>query len=140
MFPLLPLALPFFKTNILKIVGVLGVVLIIGFGYYQYKSNIKLQAQNYNLQATVVETQFRMDTILSQAEKIVEVNAKLMKNERELNQSLFDLSHKFNKNGRDFENLARRKPGLIQPIINNATRDTFRCIEKTTMGEECGTE
>lgn len=140
MLPFLPFIVPFFKTNVLKIVGVLGVVLIIGFGYYQYKSNIKLQAQNYNLQATVVQTQARMDTILADAEKIVTINAGLVKNERELNQALFDLTHKFSKNGRDFKNLARRKPGLIAPIINKATKETFRCIEKTTMGEECVTE
>ena len=137
MFPALPFLVPFFKTNVLKIVGVIGIVLIIGFGYYQYKSNIKLQAQNYNLQATVVETQARLDTVNLQAEKIAGINQEMVKHERRLSKALFDLSHKFNKNGRDFEMLARRKPGLIAPIINRATRETFDCIELITLGEEC---
>ena len=137
MFPALSFLTPLAKTNVLKIVGVLGIVLILGFGYYQYKNNIKLQAQNYNLQATVVETQVRLDTVRDQANNIARLNNNMVQRERQLNKALFDLSHKFNKNGRNFEKLARRKPGLIAPIINKATRATYDCFELITLDEEC---
>lgn len=138
MFPAIPfLVSGFFRKNALKIVGLVGVVLIIGFAYYQYQNNIKLQAENYNLQATVFETKARLNTVVEQAGQISKINNDMIQKERALTESLFELSHKFTKNGRDFENLARRKPGLIEPIINNATDEMLRCIEQTTVGKEC---
>ena len=97
-------------------------MLIIGFAYYQYKANIRLQAENYNLQATVVETQARLDTVIKQAEEIGVINNTLVLRERELHQTLFDLSHKFTKGGRNFENLSRMKPGLM---AQSSFQDSF---------------
>lgn len=137
MFPALSILAPFAKTHVLKIVGIIGVMLIIGFAYYQYKANIRLRIENYDLRGTVIEVQARLETVKKQSEQITVINGQLVQKERELNQALFDLAQKFNKNGRSFEELARRKPGLIAPIINRASDDINRCIELTTMGEPC---
>lgn len=138
MFPALPLLMAnFFRKNALKIAGVVGILLLIGFAYFQYKSNIKLQAQNLNLQATVFETRARMDTVIEQADHISKINADMIEKERALSDALFGLTNKFAKDGRDFRNLVRQKPGLVEPIINNATRETLRCVEATSRGQPC---
>ena len=41
----------------------------------------------------------------------------------------------FSKRGRNFTRNARRKPGLIEPIINNGTQEVFDSIEQDTQHE-----
>lgn len=45
----------------------------------------------------------------------------------------------FSKRGRNFTRLARQKPGLIEPIINNGTQEVFDTIQQDTQDENIST-
>lgn len=137
MFPPLFILKGFLRRHAMKFIGgAIVLVMVLGL-YFMYKQNIKLEAENLNLEATVKEKQVQLESVIQQAEIMAEINHRLTAKERELNESLFQLSHKFNKNGRNFEKLAQEKPGLIAPIINKASQETLNCIELITLGKEC---
>jgi hypothetical protein len=117
----------------LKMLGVMGIVLLVmGSGFYWYYRDsqsklMTLQANNATLQMAVKTNE---DTIKSlqlnyqkAAQELANVNAVLTDTRTQNKELQLRLSE------HELGALAAAKPGLVQNIINNATRDANRCFE-----------
>ena len=113
----------------------IGLVLVLlagaggGYLYVQklQKDNATLKANQIKLesavedQKAVIESQAEdFKKIRSTLTKIEEENAKLQKDKQ-------DLSKRLGKH--DIGNLAENKPGLVERIINGASKSAARCVE-----------
>lgn len=114
-------------------IGVSVVTMIVG-GYLYYKdtqARLRAYAENQavlelNLQRSEnTITQIRQN-IRNQIEQNKILNQELQKAEREKN----SLTEKLSKHNLQY--LAKRKPGLIEKRINDATRKVFDDIERVT--------
>lgn len=126
----------FSKVKLLLVIGsIIAMVAAAGLWYYKdTQKRLATYATNQALVENALETQKTQTLNLLQdirlmSETINELNADFVASR----QKVQELENTFNKssNGkdRDFTDLALRKPGLVEKIVNTATADTFRCIE-----------
>ena len=111
----------------------LGLVLLAGAGGgYLYVQ--KLQKDNATLKANQIKLESAVEdqkaVIESQAEDFKKIRSTLTKLEVEnnkLKKDKQDLSKRLGKH--DIGNLAENKPGLVERIINGASKSAARCVE-----------
>ena len=113
----------------------IGLVLVLlagaggGYLYVQKlrKDNATLKANQIKLESAVED---QKAVIESQAEDFKKIRSTLTKLEQEnakLQKDKQDLSKRLGKH--DIGNLAENKPGLVERIINGASKSAARCVE-----------
>jgi len=124
----------------IKLAAVAAIVLVLGFGTY-YVSGLRAdlavsEANNAKLTQSIL-TQKKLirriqenfaDIRIAQDELNI-ISEKQRQTIKELN-TRFDV--RANGTSRDFGDIARAKPGLINKIINRATKNVQRCNELAT--------
>ena len=125
------------------------IIFSIGYFVYDlYRDNVILKVNNIKLEASIIEQgllieQFKKDSI--QKDKInndLNIIIKQNENEKEI------LLNKFNKEKtvtkiidnkpvkvkqkRNLGDLAKKKPKLVENVVNKGTIETFNCFEKIT--------
>ena len=115
----------------LKIGLVLVLLAGVGGGYLYVQ---KLQKDNATLKANQIKLESAVEdqkaVIESQAEDFKKIRSTLTKLEVEnnkLKKDKQDLSKRLGKH--DIGNLAENKPGLVERIINGASKSAARCVE-----------
>lgn len=123
----------FFTKSKIYVILILLATSIIG-GVYFYIQHLRseneiLTLNNSKLESAVEVQKQSIDNLEIDIEAIKTINKELniVKANNQLN--LNKLDEKFTKNMRDFTYLAYKKPGLIENIINKATKDRLRCFE-----------
>lgn len=143
----------FFQFSNISVYLIIGLVLV--YGYYRItlleSQKETLEEKNGNLVEKVEERTEKYNDLVIDVEQFKkEVNENLaqqrrinedLSNERIKNrEKLSDLRSKFNETSggkqRDFENLAREKPNLIEKRINDATRELGNEIEQITRNRD----
>ena len=117
-------------------------VLISAFAYYQYTSrtienlrneNAQLKEDNAQLQENIVQLKKDFSAIITAKDKLAAEKEELEKKSKELEDTLF----RERKGKKPLEELALKKPSLVEKKINEATQNTFECIEKISAGGKC---
>ena len=115
----------------LKIGLVLFILASAGGGYWYVQ---KLQKDNQILKANAIKLESAVadqkQVIESQAADFKKIRSTLIKLEEEnakLQKDKQDLSKRLGKH--DIGNLAENKPGLVERIINGASKSAARCVE-----------
>lgn len=97
------------------------------------KKDNELLTNTVNEQSSLINNQ--LDDISSIQDSMIKLN----KEKLILNRKLIDLNERFevsaNGTSRDFGKITRAKPGLVNNIINRATKSVNRCFEITTGAE-----
>ena len=113
-------------------IGLVLVMLAGAGGGYLYIN--KLQKDNATLKANQIKLESAVEdqkaVIESQAEDFKKIRSTLTKLEEEkakLEKDKADLSKRLGKH--DIGNLAENKPGLVEKIINGASKSAARCVE-----------
>ena len=113
-------------------IGLVLVMLAGAGGGYLYVQ--KLQKDNATLKANQIKLESAVEdqkaVIESQAEDFKKIRSTLTKLEEEnakLQKDKQDLSKRLGKH--DIGNLAENKPGLVERIINGASKSAARCVE-----------
>ena len=113
-------------------IGLVLVLLAGAGGGYLYVQ--KLQKDNATLKANAIKLESAVEdqkaVIESQAEDFKKIRSTLTKLEQEnnkLKKDKQDLSKRLGKH--DIGNLAENKPGLVERIINGASKSAARCVE-----------
>jgi len=113
-------------------IGLVLVMLAGAGGGYLYVQ--KLQKDNATLKANQIKLESAVEdqklVIESQAEDFKKIRSTLTKLEEEkakLEKDKADLSKRLGKH--DIGNLAENKPGLVEKIINGASKSAARCVE-----------
>lgn len=125
------------KSLILFVFGSYLAIAVGGYFYFNYTQN-KIDALNKNNVELLNNDEVQKETINNLEDtlkKVQESNRILKEQSEKLTKDLNDLSEIFNKNGRDFGKLAKRKPGLIEKRMNEATKKELECFEKITDPE-----
>lgn len=121
----------------IKWVAILIVVGVLAGGVY-YVSNMKAalaisEQNNQKLTDAVAEQQAVLEQKTKEIATIQKLNKELNAQAQQLQKDIDDLNTKFNvsANGtsRDFGDITRAKPGLINKIIDKATDNVNRCFE-----------
>lgn len=124
-----------------KVVGVLALIagaVAVFFYIKSLQADVLVQKQNVEKLQVIVDQQKKtMDEINKNIEQMKKVQDDLSKN---INKAQGDVDHlgqvfkqsSASKKPRNFSNLADKKPGLIQDIINNGTAEALRCNEVAT--------
>ncbi len=127
--------------------GVIKYVLILsivagGIGYVY-----KLRADNAILKANAIKMEMAYEVQQKTIEKQKEDFEEILKANKQMNilvqnlkEDLQSLDKRFNKKGRDIGQLAVKKPGLVEPIINGATERAKRCVELASGAEHTEAE
>ena len=140
MFSILSNILPFLtNTPIFSywkwIVGVIAVVAL-GLLFWSWQARGK---EIDSLKTEVSVLQSTVTTLKKEAENIQKAHNEHTKIVEKTEQESKNLSKKFNKNNRDFGNLAYKKPKLVEKRINNAIKARKDCIFSITLGTlTCG--
>ena len=113
-------------------IGLVLVMLAGAGGGYLYIN--KLQKDNATLKSNQIKLESAVEdqkaVIESQAEDFKKIRSTLIKLEEEnakLQKDKQDLSKRLGKH--DIGNLAENKPGLVERIINGASKSAARCVE-----------
>ena len=113
-------------------IGLVLVMLAGAGGGYLYIN--KLQKDNATLKSNQIKLESAVEdqkaVIESQAEDFKKIRSTLTKLEEEnakLQKDKQDLSKRLGKH--DIGNLAENKPGLVEKIINGASKKALRCVE-----------
>lgn len=115
---------------------------LIGGFYYvsSLKDNIKdLHRDKEVLEEVVEEQKSVIEKQLQDLQKIQKINQKLIKIKQDQNNKINQLKKKFEVNSggkeRDLGKISRKKPGLVENIINDAASKNSRCFEILTGSE-----
>jgi len=107
----------------------IGIILVLSLGsYYLYQQNQVLTANNLALEGAVATQEEAIKTMQSdfalQTKQLGELQAKSQATQMEMNRYL-DIFKRHN-----LTKLAAAKPGLLEPKINNGTKNVFDSIEE----------
>lgn len=130
--------------QIFKWGGIILIVLLAVSAWFHYNSVVSerdLLAQNNAVLQEAFdrekEATAKLQGLLDKAyDKFSELQVTMQgmaDNQRDSRKELEALNGKFRKH--DLEELAKKKPGLIEKRVNNGTRDTFRMLEESTEFE-----
>lgn len=121
-----------FKLYAMGIVFLL-VVSAATFLYYQHvglvEKNAKLEKELEAAELTIAQKDAQIELIKKQAEQQQKLVGNLIQKEREYIKRQRLLEYRLTKDGRDIGVLARKKPYLVEKIINNASDARMRCFE-----------
>ena len=107
----------------------IGIILVLSLGtYYLYSQNQILQANNAQLETAVATQEEAIATMQNdfalQTAQLGELQKKSQEAQKEMNRYL-DIFKRHN-----LTKLAAAKPGLLEPRINNGTKNVFDSIEE----------
>ena len=113
----------------------IGLVLVLlagaggGYLYVQklQKDNATLKANQIKLESAVEDQKAVIETQAADFKKIRSTLTKLEQENNKLKKDKQDLSKRLGKH--DIGNLAENKPGLVERIINGASKSAARCVE-----------
>ena len=113
----------------------IGLVLVLlagaGGGYFYVqklqKDNATLKANQIKLESAVEDQKAVIETQAADFKKIRSTLAKIEEENNKLKKDKQDLSKRLGKH--DIGNLAENKPGLVERIINGASKSAARCVE-----------
>ncbi len=113
----------------------IGLVLVLlagaggGYLYVQklQKDNATLKANQIKLESAVEDQKAVIETQAADFKKIRSTLTKLEEENNKLKKDKQDLSKRLGKH--DIGNLAENKPGLVERIINGASKSAARCVE-----------
>lgn len=127
------------KLAILGTVGVVGLTVIGGLTWYvnSLKSDLEISIKNTaKLEKSVEEQKKVIKQQKADYEEIKKLNTTLDATAKKLIQESVELHKKFNikANGlsRDFGDITRAKPKLVNKLVNRATKNVNRCFELAT--------
>jgi septal ring factor EnvC (AmiA/AmiB activator) len=123
------------------VVSALG-VLASFYIYYLRTSHLieNLKQEKQHLEEVVEKQQKQMQLLKESYEKIIASKEELNKQIIEAQKELDELRNKLfreNHGKMSLEELARKKPALVEKIINKATEDVLNCFETMSNGKEC---
>ena len=106
-----------------------GIIIVLSLGsYYLYNQNQVLQANNAQLETAVATQEEAIATMQTdfalQTTQLNDLQKKSQEAQKEMNRYL-DIFKRHN-----LTKLAAAKPGLLEPRINNGTKDVFDSIEE----------
>ena len=107
----------------------IGIIIVLSLGsYYLYNQNQILQANNIALEGAVATQEETIATMQNdfalQTAQLGELQKKSQEAQKEMNRYL-DIFKRHN-----LTKLAAAKPGLLEPKINNGTKNVFDSIEE----------
>ena len=107
----------------------IGIILVLGLGgYWLYNENVTLKANNLALEGAVATQEAAIKNMQTdfalQPPQLNDLQKKSQEAQKEMNRYL-DIFKRHN-----LTKLAAAKPGLIEPRINNGTKDVFDSIEE----------
>ena len=107
----------------------IGIIIVLSLGsYYLYNQNQILQANNVALEGAVATQEETIATMQNdfalQTAQLGELQKKSQEAQKEMNRYL-DIFKRHN-----LTKLAAAKPGLLEPKINNGTKNVFDSIEE----------
>lgn len=105
-----------------------GIIIVLSLGsYYLYNQNQVLQANNAQLETAVATQEEAIATMQTdfalQTTQLNDLQKKSQEAQKEMNRYL-DIFKRHN-----LTKLAAAKPGLLEPRINNGTKNVFESIE-----------
>jgi len=106
-----------------------------GYIYYLKSENETLEANNQKYEMVVEQQEQTIEQKKADIRDIKEANKNVDKQQEQTRETEKNLDQKFNKKERDLTDLSLAKPGLIENIINDATKESIRCNE-IAMGAE----
>ena len=121
----------------LKLIGI-GVVLISMLGGIFYVNNLRKNLEiselnNSKLKDSLQNQEKLIKVMKEDFNKIKKINDTLIKTTKVQEQEIKNLNKKFtiqaNGQSRDLGKITIAKPGLVNKIINDATKDVNRCFE-----------
>ncbi len=135
------LAAGFLKNNLGSIIkfAAIGLAILAAYLYYNWsqKEIATLRTNNVVLSQAVKTQQDTIDSILADYDAATAALKVIIDKNTAYNAELMELYNKFTKNGRSLKNLAKKRPALIQKLINDATKEAIECNEALTRGEQC---
>jgi len=107
----------------------IGIIIVLSLGsYYLYNQNQVLQANNAQLETAVATQEEAIATMQTdfalQTTQLNDLQKKSQEAQKEMNRYL-DIFKRHN-----LTKLAAAKPGLLEPRINNGTKNVFESIEE----------
>lgn len=123
--------------SFLKYGAIALIVSVIAGGFWYIsglRADLEVSKQNVNQLENALNDQIN---VIEQLQKDQE-QVRILRNEindlvRRQNEDVAALRDRFIESpsgqGRDFANIAHSRPGLVENIINNATRNAIRCLE-----------
>ena len=107
----------------------IGIILVLGLGgYWLYNENVTLKANNLALEGAVATQEAAMKNMQNdfalQTTQLNDLQKKSQEAQKEMNRYL-DIFKRHN-----LTKLAAAKPGLLEPKINNGTKNVFDSIEE----------
>ena len=109
--------------------GLMGVVLVLGIGlYFLWNENTRLSALNQAFELRDQEQKAAIESLQNdfklQTEGLLQLQSRNQTIEAEMNRYL-DIFKRH-----DLTKLAAAKPGLLEPRVNNGTKNVFDSIEE----------
>ena len=131
----------FLNPTVLKILGVL-IIVVSSIVYVKYTQNqIDTLTQDNELLQLEIEEQHRViDSLQNDIQSIIESRDKLSELLIKSNNEITELKEKLyreNQGKQSLEQLAIKKPQLVENIVNKATKDVFDCFESLIDNQEC---
>jgi len=121
----------------IKAIVALVIVLVVAVGGW-YVMNLKAdlaisQENSKRLQEGIAEQQALMRQMTEDIAKIQEANRELAESANKHRAEVDALSRKFSQDAkgqpRDFGQLAKEKPELVERLVNRGTKNAMRCLE-----------
>ena len=131
----------FLNPTVLKILGVL-IIVVCSIVFVKYTQNqINALTQDNELLQLGIEEQHRViDSLQNDIQSIIESRDKLSELLIKSNNEITELKEKLyreNQGKQSLEQLAIKKPQLVENIVNKATKDVFDCFESLIDNQEC---
>ena len=131
----------FLNPTVLKILGVL-IIVVSSIVFVKYTQNqINALTQDNELLQLEIEEQHRViDSLQNDIQSIIESRDKLSELLIKSNNEITELKEKLyreNQGKQSLEQLAIKKPQLVENIVNKATKDVFDCFESLIDNQEC---
>lgn len=131
----------FLNPTVLKILGVL-IIVVSSIVFVKYTQNqINALTQDNELLQLGIEEQHRViDSLQNDIQSIIESRDKLSELLIKSNNEITELKEKLyreNQGKQSLEQLAIKKPQLVENIVNKATKDVFDCFESLIDNQEC---
>ena len=121
---------------LIVVMGLVGGVVYGGWYYYK-DTQARIQTLTENSVKLEVATQQQdqtIQTLVDDAERFSELNRELNSQLEAANEYKDVLIEKLQKH--DLARLSMQKPGLVETIINNATKELFNSLEQLTTPPE----
>jgi len=119
------------QIKIAAVVGIVFLVIVVGFAAYFNWSQHQLKLNAGKLAAYEISIQEQEKTITELFKNIEDIKA-VSNRLTDIERNNFSQSQKLNQTLSKLENVAAARPGLVENLINNAAKDRNRCFALAT--------